>query len=150
MTIIRNTNKTAKNGNAARTTDIIGIFATPEVTKRLSPTGGVIMPISIFTTIMIPRCIGSIPSSIAIGKTRGATITSNPEGSINCPPISKITLTITKNMIGPNPADSIAEAICCGICSSVKTCFKISAFAMMNINVTVSLPDSNNVFRVSL
>ena len=40
---------------AALTTFIIGIPATPDVTNRFSPTGGVIIPISIFTTMMIPR-----------------------------------------------------------------------------------------------
>ena len=61
----------ARNGNAARTTPIIDMLATPAVTNKFKPTGGVIIPISIFTTIIIPRWIGSIPSSIAIGKTNG-------------------------------------------------------------------------------
>ena len=99
---------------------------------------------------MIPRWMGSMPNSIAIGKTNGATITSNPEGSMNCPPISRITLTIIRNMIGPKPADNIALATCCGTCSSVRTCLRISAFAIINNKVTVSFPASNNVFLVSL
>ena len=45
----------AKNGNAARTTPIIDMFATPAVTNKFKPTGGVIMPISMFTTMMMPR-----------------------------------------------------------------------------------------------
>ena len=53
--MIRNTNMMARNGNAARTTPIIDIPATPAVTNKFRPTGGVIIPISIFTTIMIPR-----------------------------------------------------------------------------------------------
>ena len=112
VTKIKKTKRTPRNGRAAFTTDIIGIPATPEVTKRFNPTGGVIIPISILTTMIIPKWMGSMPSSIAIGKTNGATITIRPEGSMNCPPISKITLTITKNMIGPKPAESIALAIC--------------------------------------
>ena len=55
VTIMRKMNITPKNGNAARTTLIIGIPATPEVTNRFKPTGGVIIPISMFTTMMIPR-----------------------------------------------------------------------------------------------
>ena len=47
-----------------------------------------------------------------MGNTSGATITIRPEGSINWPPIYKITFTMIRNMIGPNPADSIALAIC--------------------------------------
>ncbi len=69
---------------------------------------------------------------------------------MNCPPISRITFTMTRNMTGPKPAEIIAPAICCGICSSVSTCLRISAFAMMNISVIVSLPASNRVSLVSL
>eukprot|EP00326_Haptolina_ericina_P038970 CAMPEP_0181239132 /NCGR_PEP_ID=MMETSP1096-20121128/39757_1 /TAXON_ID=156174 ORGANISM="Chrysochromulina ericina, Strain CCMP281" /NCGR_SAMPLE_ID=MMETSP1096 /ASSEMBLY_ACC=CAM_ASM_000453 /LENGTH=53 /DNA_ID=CAMNT_0023334781 /DNA_START=41 /DNA_END=202 /DNA_ORIENTATION=- len=53
--MIKNTKSTAVNGNAALTTDIIGILATPDVTNRFRPTGGVIIPISMFTTMMMPR-----------------------------------------------------------------------------------------------
>ncbi|CRZ82490.1 Uncharacterised protein [Vibrio cholerae] len=74
---------TPTQGSAALTTFIIDILATPEVTNRFKPTGGVIMPISMFTTIMMPRWIGSMPNAIAIGNTKGATITRRPDGSIN-------------------------------------------------------------------
>ncbi len=84
--------------------------ATPAVTNRLSPTGGVIIPISMLTTMMMPRWIGSIPSWMAIGKTSGATITRSPDGSMNCPPISSRMLTTTRNITGPRPAASIASA----------------------------------------
>ena len=49
VTKIKKTNRTPRKGRAALTTDIIGIPATPEVTKRFNPTGGVIIPISMFT-----------------------------------------------------------------------------------------------------
>jgi len=55
VTMIKNTKRTARKGKAARTTLIIGMFATPDVTNRFSPTGGVIIPISMFTTMMMPR-----------------------------------------------------------------------------------------------
>ena len=55
VTIMRKMNIMPKNGSAARTTLIIGMPATPEVTNRFRPTGGVIIPISMFTTMMIPR-----------------------------------------------------------------------------------------------
>ena len=47
VTKIKKINKTPRKGRAALTTDIIGIPATPEVTKRFNPTGGVIMPIGL-------------------------------------------------------------------------------------------------------
>ena len=37
----------------------------------IGPVGGVIRPISIFTTMMMPRWIGSMPSCIAIGNRIG-------------------------------------------------------------------------------
>ena len=55
VTIIRNKNITPTQGNAAFTTFIIDILATPAVTNKLRPTGGVIIPISIFTTIIMPK-----------------------------------------------------------------------------------------------
>ena len=42
-------------GRAAFTTFMTDIPATPAVTNKFNPTGGVIMPISMFTTMMIPR-----------------------------------------------------------------------------------------------
>lgn len=73
MTRIRKTNRIPTQGRAALTTFMTDMWATPAVTNRLSPTGGVIMPISMLTTMMMPRWIGSMPSSMAIGKTSGAT-----------------------------------------------------------------------------
>ena len=83
VTRIKNTNRTPTNGAAAFTTWAKLIPVMPEVTNKFNPTGGVIIPISILTTIMIPKWIGSIPSSIAIGNTTGATINKRPDGSIN-------------------------------------------------------------------
>ena len=62
----------------------------PEVTNRLRPTGGVIMPISMLTTMMMPRWIGSMPSCIAIGNRIGARIKMIAEGSMKLPAISSM------------------------------------------------------------
>ena len=69
MIIPRNITKIVIQGRAPFNTSTIVIPVIPLVTNKLSPTGGVTIPISIFTTMIIPRCIGSIPSSIAIGNT---------------------------------------------------------------------------------
>jgi hypothetical protein len=42
--MMRKMNRMPSYGRAALTTRTMGIPATPEVTKRLRPTGGVIMP----------------------------------------------------------------------------------------------------------
>tara|TARA_B110000003_G_C16185070_1_gene352985 strand:+ start:101 stop:274 length:174 start_codon:yes stop_codon:yes gene_type:complete len=55
VTKIKNTNKTQRNGSAALTTDIMGIPATPDVTKRFNLIDGVIIPIYMLTTIIIPK-----------------------------------------------------------------------------------------------
>ena len=59
------------------------IFVRPLATNKFSPTGGVTIPISIFTTKMIPKCIGSTPSCVAIGSKSGTMIMITLEGSIN-------------------------------------------------------------------
>ncbi len=48
-------NSTTSHGAAARTTSVIDIFAMPAVTNRFNPTGGVIMPISRLTVMMMPK-----------------------------------------------------------------------------------------------
>ena len=46
---------TAREGAAALTTRVKGIPAAPDVSTRLSPTGGAIIPIIMLTTVMMPR-----------------------------------------------------------------------------------------------
>ena len=55
VTIIKKINKTVIKGKSAFTTCDRLIPVIHEVTNKLSPIGGVIIPISIFTTIMIPK-----------------------------------------------------------------------------------------------
>src|SRR3546814_14057775 len=89
----RKTSRIISHGKAARTTCRIGIPVIPEVTNRLSPTGGVIMPISMFTTMMMPRWIGSMPSFMAMGNRIGARIRMIAEGSMKLPATSRRMLT---------------------------------------------------------
>jgi hypothetical protein len=102
------------------------------ITNRFRPTGGVMMPISMFTTRTMPGWIGSMPGAMATQNTSGATITMSPDGSMNCSPIGRITLTMTRTIIRPRPAASSASAIFCRIRSSVIPCFTIGALAVMN------------------
>ena len=83
----------------------------PLVTNKFNPTGGVTIPISIFTTIMIPKWIGSIPSWIAIGKKIGVKINKIAVGSIKSPAIIRMILTINKNIKGESPAFNICSDI---------------------------------------
>src|SRR5690554_189253 len=130
------------HGMAARITLVIGIPVTAEVTKRFSPTGGVIMPISMLTTITTPRWIGSMPSSTAIGNRMGAKIRIMAEGSIKAPAINNTMLTTNRKVQGDKPASITQDVICCGICSVVRTWANSMALAMMNISMMLSLADS--------
>ena len=115
---------------------------TAEVTNRLRPTGGVIRPISMFTTMMMPRWIGSIPSSTAMGNRMGARIRITADGSMKAPAISSTMLTTSRNCQGCRPSSTTQAVICCGICSVVSTWANSMALAMMNISMMLSLPDS--------
>lgn len=66
----------------------------PVATKRFSPNGGVNMPIAPLTTIIIPKCTGSIPKLSASGRNNGANIVVDDAGSINIPTIRSIAFII--------------------------------------------------------
>ncbi len=83
------------------------------------------------TTMMMPKCTGSMPSFIAIGNMIGAMISTIDEGSITLPASSSSTLTTSRNAIGPSPLSSIHAAITCGICSEVMRNENITALVMM-------------------
>lgn len=55
--------KTMINGNAPFMTCVSDSPVIPCATNRFNPNGGVIIPIDNVTIIMIPKCMGSIPSS---------------------------------------------------------------------------------------
>src|SRR6266511_1073685 len=42
--------------------------------KRITPNGGVSVPISRFTTMMMPKCTGSMPSATTVGNSVGVAI----------------------------------------------------------------------------
>ncbi len=119
---------------------------TADVTNRFSPTGGVIRPISMFTTMMTPRWIGSIPSSTAIGKRIGARIRMIADGSMKAPATSSTMFTTSRNIHGSRPAASTHAVMACGICSVVSTWAKSMALAMMNISMMLSLAESSTTF----
>ncbi len=50
------------------------IFAIPHPTYRFTPTGGVTIPIAMFTIMIQPRWIGLIPSAVATGTRIGTRI----------------------------------------------------------------------------
>ncbi|MNZ72889.1 hypothetical protein D3C78_912800 [compost metagenome] len=131
---------------AARITALTGMPVTAEVTNRLRPTGGVIRPISMFTTMMMPRWIGSMPSCTAIGNRIGARIRMIAEGSMKAPATSSTMFTTSRNIHGDRPMSITQAVMVCGICSVVSTWANSMALAMMNISMMLSLPDSRITF----
>ncbi|MCY1550760.1 hypothetical protein D9M68_870350 [compost metagenome] len=123
---------------------------TPLVTNRFRPTGGVTMPISMFTTMITPRWIGSMPSSVAMGNRIGARIRMMPVGSMKLPAISRMMLTTSRNIQGDMPTARMCSAIVCGMRSVVSTWANSRALATMNISITVVLADSRNTSGMSL
>ena len=77
------------------------------------------MPTSMLTTIMMPKCTGSMPSFIATGNRIGAMISTIDDGSITLPASSSTMLTNSRNATTPRPLSSIHAASSCGICSEV-------------------------------
>ena len=67
-------------------------------TKRFSPTGGVIIPSSMFTTMIIAKWITLISSVVMIGRRIGRVIKIIAVGSKNIPRMKNKTLTIIKNV----------------------------------------------------
>jgi len=73
--------------------DSIPIPAILQVIKRLTPNGGVVIPTARFTIIIIPKCTGSIPRDVAMGRRMGVKMTSAAEDSKNIPIIKSKALT---------------------------------------------------------
>ena len=61
------------------------ILATVQAAKRLTPKGGVIMPMARLTTMMMPKCTGSTPKCTATGTRMGASTMMAADVSMNMP-----------------------------------------------------------------
>ena len=85
-------------GYALRASSIIGMPESDEATNRLTPIGGVTNPIARFTTMMIPKWMGSTPNTIAAGSKIGVSRMMAGVVSSTIPTNSRMIL-ITKRMI---------------------------------------------------
>ena len=89
----------ANNGNRGLITFSIDVFATPTPTKSTEPTGGVHSPMQRFKIIMIPKCTGSIPNFVTMGKNMGVNMSTAGVMSIKIPTISKIIFMMSNRAI---------------------------------------------------
>ena len=69
---------------------------------------------------------------------------------MNMPAISNRMLTTMRNCHAGMPQPTMVSAIACGMRSVVSTCANSSALAMMNISITVTLPESTRTRGTSL
>ncbi len=75
-------------------TSIYGLLNTALAVKISTPNGGVAEPNAAWNVIMIPKCIGSIPTCSAIGRKIGVKTRMTTIGSTNIQPIKKNNVTI--------------------------------------------------------
>ena len=74
--------------------------ATVQAANRFTPKGGVIMPSARFTTMMMPKCTGSMPKCIATGTRIGASTMIAALVSMNMPIRNSAALTPSRNSAG--------------------------------------------------
>lgn len=106
-----------KKGSNGLTTLEIEVLATPTPMNNTEPTGGVHKPIQRLSTMIIPKCTGSIPNSVTTGKNIGVKINTAGVMSMKIPTKSKIRLMIIRmtNLLSLN--ESNTALMDCGISS---------------------------------
>ena len=107
----------ANKGNRGLITFSMDVFATPTPTNSTEPTGGVHRPMQRFKIIMMPKCTGSIPNFVTMGKNIGVNMSTAGVMSIKIPTISKIIFMMSNRAILLSVTDNSPELISCGICS---------------------------------
>src|SRR6266511_4159699 len=105
--------------------------------KRTMPTGGVSRPIIRFSTMIRPKCTGSMPSLAMIGMNTGTRIVIAAIVSMKQPTKSRKILASSRKTSGLSLIDSTQAAIASVICVVVSTQAKIDALATMNSTVAV-------------
>lgn len=100
-----------KSGIRGLMTFVIEVSAIPTPTKRTEPTGGVQSPMQRFKTMMIPKCVGSIPRLTAMGRKMGVKIKTAGVMSMKVPTARRIKLIMSKMIIGLSDRASRAELI---------------------------------------
>ena len=139
-----------KSGNNGLITLVMVVFATPTPINSMEPTGGVHRPILRFRIIMIPKCIGSIPSSITIGKKIGVKIRTAGVMSMNTPTNSRIRLIMISitNLLSLIPSNTSVTV--CGISSNDITHDMDMDVAISNITIEVVATELRKIWGSSL
>lgn len=119
--VINNKQITIEMMNGITAIAIFSNFTPPtlEATNKLTPNGGVTKPKAKFATNITPKCTGSTPTDVTIGKRIGVNTTNAEIVSINIPTKKSNTLIANKITIGFVDMLVKNEAMSFGICSSV-------------------------------
>ena len=100
MISIRQPNTTSTKGIRRETTCSSGIRATVQAANRFTPKGGVIMPSARLTTMITPKCTGSMPKCMATGARIGASTMIEAEVSMNMPIRNSAMFTPSRKIAG--------------------------------------------------
>src|SRR5690554_5726474 len=139
-----------KKGNIGRNIFAIVVLATPTPINNTEPTGGVQTPMQRFVTMIIPKCIGSIPKDTTTGRKIGVKINTAGVMSIKSPTNKRIRLMMinTTNLLSL----SVNKALLmdCGISSLDITQDMAIDVAINNITMAVVSEAFNNMEGTSL
>src|SRR5690554_2026610 len=126
------------------------VLATPTPTNNTDPTGGVQTPIQRLVTIMIPKCIGSIPIEVTTGRKIGVKINTAGVMSINKPTNNKIKLMRinTTNLLSLSVNNALLMD--CGISSLDITQDMLIDVAINNMTMAVVSDDFSKMAGTSL
>ena len=117
------------------------ILATVHAANRLTPKGGVIMPSARLTTMMMPKCTGSIPKCMATGTKMGASTMMAAEVSMNMPMTNKAAFTPKRNQPGDCKMSLSHRPIASGMPARVIRKANSPALAMMNMITALEMTD---------
>src|SRR5680860_345511 len=130
------------NGRTERITVIDGTRNTLVETNRLSPNGGVNIPMATLVVMMMPKWTTSTPSTSANGQSSGVNTRIAEFGSMNIPAMSRITLIASRITTRLRFQDSSVATNRCGTCSVTNSSENTDAAATMTkilaVNVIVS------------
>src|SRR5690606_24769534 len=133
------------NGNRGLMTFSMVVLAIPTPTKSTEPTGGVQSPIQRLSTITMPNCMGSIPSSVTIGRKMGVNMSTAGVMSIKMPTNNNNKLIINKITIGLSLKPNNTSLIPCGMFSKDITQDMLMDAPISNMTIAVVAEASNKM-----
>ena len=102
--------------------------------NRITPNGGVNVPISRFTIMTMPKCTGSMPSATIVGNSVGVAISRIAVVSMKQPTTSSATLMMARMTNLLSEIDIISAASFIGACDVATIQPNGTAQAMMKIS----------------